>query len=151
MAKKNSTGPIEVEQAGIIFSSMAEPAKAVQQLTVGIISDGAKGFDVNKAVAAKLVEKMGWLADLGVDKLGADRAAANEARFDPPEFSDPEFSVWALRIALRMNNLRPGTSTSERYVRRVICQDGTPSPEWAQALIFMVEVSRLNKRKAVTV
>lgn len=75
-------------------------------------------------------------------------AAANEPTFLPPELSDDDFVQWALHIGLRLKNMTPGAP--EYLVRRAIFHAGTPSPEWAQALGFMMTLAQANKRKAMT-
>lgn len=73
-------------------------------------------------------------------------AAANEPTFLPPEWSDDDFVRWALHTALRLKNLMPGAP--EYLMRRAIFHAGTPSPEWAQALIFMLTLAQASKRNA---
>lgn len=77
-----------------------------------------------------------------------DRLAVNEENFHPPAFLDPEFAGWALRTTLRVKNMRPGDKFSDTNARHALCREGTPSPEWAAAYSFMLELSRLNKQKA---
>lgn len=63
-------------------------------------------------------------------------SAANAERFYPPATDDPQFVRWAHRIALLLVNLPPGAP--EHHVRRVIFSEGTPGPEWADAMVFMM-------------
>lgn len=67
------------------------------------------------------------------------RSAADEDRFCPTALTEPEFQRWAYRIALRLVNLPPGAP--EHVVRRVVFSEGTPGPEWAEALVFMLTMS----------
>ncbi|MCB1989735.1 MAG: hypothetical protein KDE69_15625 [Burkholderiaceae bacterium] len=66
--------------------------------------------------------------------------AANADRFYPQATDDPEFMRWAHRIALRLANLP--LDAPERDVRRVVFGDGTPGPEWAEALVFMITLRK---------
>ena len=66
-------------------------------------------------------------------------SAANVDRFYPQAIDDPEFMRWARRIVLRLVNLPPGAP--EHVVRRVVFSEGTPGPEWAEALVFMLTMS----------
>ncbi len=68
--------------------------------------------------------------------------AANACRFYPQATDDPAFMRWAYRIALRLANLP--ADASERDIRRAIFSDGTPGPEWAEALIFMMTLRSAN-------
>lgn len=77
-----------------------------------------------------------------------DRLSANESTFEPLEFSDVAFQSWACRTALRMKNLPPGCS--DAVMQRAIVRDGTPSPAWAQALVFMLTLAKNNQHKAMT-
>lgn len=75
-----------------------------------------------------------------------DRPSANESNFEPLELSCPEFLSWATRIGLRLSNCPPGLP--DAALQRIIVSYGTPSPAWAQALVFMLTLAQVNKRDA---
>ena len=74
---------------------------------------------------------------------------ANDPRFEPQAMADPDFNAWALRVGLRLRNLPAGATV--RAFWRAIAMDGTPSPEWAQALIFMLTSAQACKRNPAKV
>jgi hypothetical protein len=66
--------------------------------------------------------------------------AANEDSFEPVEFKDSAFNGWALRTALRLVNLPPGSA--EDRMQRVFVAEGMPSSAWIAALVLMMELVR---------
>jgi len=73
--------------------------------------------------------------------------AVNEPTFWPEVTSDPAFMAWATRVGLRMVNKPPGSLDSS--IERAILMEGTPNPEWAHGLAFMMNLAQSNKREAV--
>lgn len=74
--------------------------------------------------------------------------AANAPTFEPLALADPAFMAWAVRVGLRLGNKRPGSA--EGAIEQAILMDGTPSPEWAQGLAFMMSLAQSVKLDAVT-
>lgn len=75
--------------------------------------------------------------------------AANDSPFEPPALADPAFMAWAMRVGLRLANTPPGSPAGA--TEWAIVKDGTPSPEWAQALAFMMTLAQTHKRQPMTV
>ena len=73
------------------------------------------------------------------------RTAANTPTFEPLAISDPAFMAWATRVGLRLLNKAPGAP--DEAIERSIACEGAPSPEWAQALVFLMSLAQSNKRK----
>jgi hypothetical protein len=71
--------------------------------------------------------------------------AANDSPFAPLALTDPAFMAWATRVGLRLLNKAPG-APDEAIERSITCE-GAPSPEWAQALGFLMSLAQSNKRK----
>ena len=69
--------------------------------------------------------------------------SANEASYRPPEFADAAFKQWSLRVTIKLLNLPPGSP--DHVMRRIFLSEGMPSPEWLNALMFIVAVARENK------
>jgi hypothetical protein len=104
MADTKSINPADVEQGGIILHSIAEQAKAIEMLAAELIADGDVNFDHFKCVAIReLAAKVGYMADLGADKLGAFQ-----------QYGDAE--DWLLPLSYRMAEQRahccPAQSTT---------------------------------------
>ena len=57
--------------------------------------------------------------------------------------SDPAFIAWAIRVGLRLRNKAPGAP--DDAIERAISREGTPSPEWAQALAFMMTLAQTGR------
>jgi hypothetical protein len=74
--------------------------------------------------------------------------AANDSPFEPLAVSDPAFLAWAIRVGLRLRNKAPGAPDDS--IERSITMEGAPSPEWAQALAFMLTLAQSNKCKTTT-
>lgn len=68
--------------------------------------------------------------------------AANEPTFEPLALADPAFTAWAIRVGLRLGNKPPGSTDGS--IERAILMEGIPSPEWAQALAFMMRLAQPN-------
>ena len=72
MAETKSINPADVEQGGIILHNIAEHAKVLEKLAIELIDEGDTNFDHLKCVAIReLAAKVGYMADLGADKLGS--------------------------------------------------------------------------------
>lgn len=72
MAETKSINPAHVEQSGIILSCVAEQAKVLEKLAIELIAESDMNFDHLKCVAIReLAAKIGYMADLGADKLGS--------------------------------------------------------------------------------
>ena len=71
--------------------------------------------------------------------------AANDSPFEPLAVSDPAFIAWAIRVGLRLRNKAPGAPDDS--IQRCITMEGAPSPEWSQALAFMLTLGQASKRK----
>lgn len=76
------------------------------------------------------------------------QTAANEPSFEPVALADPAFIAWAIRVGLRLRNKAPGAP--DDAIEHAIVKEGTPSPEWAQALVFMMTLAQANKRMTMT-
>ena len=74
--------------------------------------------------------------------------AANAPTFEPLALADPAFMAWAVRVGLRLANKPPGSP--DGAIEQAILREGTPSPEWAQGLAFMLSLAQSNKREALT-
>ncbi len=74
---------------------------------------------------------------------------ANESTFEPLALADPAFMAWAMRVGLRLANTPSGSPAGA--IEQAILKDGTPSPEWAQGLAFMMTLAQSNKRQPMTV
>lgn len=74
--------------------------------------------------------------------------AANAPTFEPLALADPAFMAWAMRVGLRLANKPPGAPAGA--IERAILMEGTPNPEWAQGLAFMMSLAQSNKREGVT-
>lgn len=68
---------------------------------------------------------------------------ANDSQFEPLAVSDPAFLAWAVRVGLRLRNTAHGAPVSA--IERAVLSEGTHSPEWAQALAFMISLAQENK------
>ena len=66
--------------------------------------------------------------------------SANEASYRPPEFNDEAFKQWAHRVTIKLLNLPPGSP--DHVMRRIFVSEGVPSPEWLNALMFIVAMAR---------
>lgn len=75
-------------------------------------------------------------------------AAANEATFDPPALHDPTFFAWAIRVGLRLKNKPPGLPAGA--IERAILIEGTPCPEWAEGLAFLISLANAHKRETAS-
>jgi hypothetical protein len=64
------------------------------------------------------------------------KTAANEPSFEPVALADPAFMAWAVRVGLRLANKRAGSP--DCAIEQAILIEGTPSPEWAQGLAFIM-------------
>lgn len=62
--------------------------------------------------------------------------AANAPTFEPLALDDPAFMAWAVRVGLRLTNKPPGSP--DGAIEQALLMEGTPSPEWAQGLAFML-------------
>ncbi|MBK1685385.1 hypothetical protein CKO18_17690 [Rhodoferax fermentans] len=71
--------------------------------------------------------------------------AANAPKFEPPALADPAFFAWAIRVGLRLANKPPGTPAGA--VERAILMEGTPCPEWAQGLAFLMSMANAHNRE----
>lgn len=67
-------------------------------------------------------------------------SSANESSYRPPEFNDDEFKRWSLRVTLKLLNLPPGSP--DNAMKRILVAEGVPSPEWLNALMFIVAMAR---------
>ena len=74
--------------------------------------------------------------------------AANDSPFEPLAVSDPAFTAWAIRVGMRLRN--KAHDAPAHAIEHSITMEGAPSPEWAQALSFLLTLAQLNKRKAAT-
>lgn len=74
--------------------------------------------------------------------------AANEPTFEPQALADPAFMAWAIRVGMRLRNKPAGSS--DGAIEQAILKEGTPSPEWAQGLAYVIRLARSNKREAVS-
>lgn len=68
--------------------------------------------------------------------------AANEPTFAPLALADPAFMAWAVRVGLRLANKPPGAPAGA--IERAILMEGTPNPEWAHGLAFMMRLAQAN-------
>jgi hypothetical protein len=71
--------------------------------------------------------------------------AANAPTFEPLALADPAFMAWAVRVGLRLVNKLPGSP--EGAIERAIFMEGTPSPEWAQGLAFLMNMAKASPRR----
>ena len=74
--------------------------------------------------------------------------ATNAPTFEPLALRDPAFMAWAMRVGLRLANKPAGAPAGA--IERAILMEGTPSPEWAQGLAFMMSLAQSNKREAAS-
>lgn len=74
--------------------------------------------------------------------------AANEPTFEPRALADPAFMAWAVRVGMRLRNKPAGSS--DGAIEQAILKEGTPSPEWAQGLAYVIRMAQSNKREAVS-
>lgn len=73
------------------------------------------------------------------------RNAANDSPFEPLAASDPLFIAWATRTASRLRNM--AADASDGAIERIVQMEGRPSPEWAQALGFILTLAQVNRRR----
>ena len=74
--------------------------------------------------------------------------AVNAPTFEPPALADPAFIAWAIRVGLRLANKLPGSP--DGAIEQATLREGTPSPEWAHGLAFMMRLAQCHKRGAAS-
>jgi hypothetical protein len=90
MATKKSINPVEVEQAGIIFSTIAEQVDAARQIcmeAINMIGDKEQHPEILIVAVRELCGQIGLLADIGAISMGNRILSQNDG--DPAKWLLP--------------------------------------------------------------